>query len=29
MLIETVTTQHTGDTVTERTVSLDTQLSAA
>jgi len=28
MLIETVTTQHTGDVITERTVSLDTQLNA-
>ena len=26
MLIETVTTQHTGDVITERTVALDTQL---
>lgn len=28
MLIETVTTQHTGDVITERTVSLGTQLGA-
>ena len=27
MLIETVTTQHTGDVITERTVALDTQLN--
>ena len=27
MLIETVTTQHTGDVITERTVALETQLN--